>query len=110
MPDTRSRLRKLLNGPEMVIAPFVYDCLQARLAQHEGFKAIYMTGFGTAAAHGFPDLGQLTMGKMVENVRTLARSVDISVICDADTGYDEAINVQRTVREYEDRREAIWPK
>jgi len=59
---------------------------------------------------GFPDLGQLTMGKMVENVRTLARSVDISVICDADTGYDEAINVQRTVREYEDRREAIWPK
>ena len=59
---------------------------------------------------GFPDLDQLTMGKMVENVRTLARSVDISVICDADTGYDEAINVQRTVREYEDRREAIWPK
>ena len=42
MPDTRSRLRKLLNGPEMVIAPFVYDCLQARLAQREGFKAIYM--------------------------------------------------------------------
>jgi hypothetical protein len=66
--------------------------------------------FGTAAAHGFPDLDPLTMGKMVENVRTLARSVDISVICDADTGYDEAINVQRTVREYEDRREAIWPK
>jgi 2-methylisocitrate lyase-like PEP mutase family enzyme len=52
-----------------------------------------MTGFGTAAAYGFPDLSQLTMGKMVENVRTLARSVDISVICDADTGYDEAINV-----------------
>ena len=40
MPDTRSRLRKLLNGPEMVVAPFVYDCLQARLAQLEGFKAI----------------------------------------------------------------------
>ena len=99
-----------MNGPGMVIAPFIYDCLQARLAQRQGFKAIYMTGFGTAAAHGFPDLGQLTMGKMVENVRTLARSVDISAICDADTGYDEAINVQRTVREYEDRREAIWPK
>jgi 2-methylisocitrate lyase-like PEP mutase family enzyme len=98
-----------LNGRGMVIAPFIYDCLQARLAQCQGFKAIYMTGFGTAA-HGFPDLSQLTMGKMVENVRTLARSVDISVICDADTGYDEAINVQRTVREYEDRREAIWLK
>ena len=53
MPDTRSRLRNLLNGPEMVVAPFVYDCLQARLAQRDGFKAIYMTGFGTAAARGF---------------------------------------------------------
>ncbi len=117
MPDTRSRLRKLLNGPEMVIAPFVYDCLQARLAQHEGFKAIYMTGFGTAAARGFPDLGLLTMGEMVENVRALARSVDIPLICDADTGYGEAINVQRTVREYEDAGAAalhiedqVWPK
>ncbi|MGA8059020.1 MAG: isocitrate lyase/PEP mutase family protein, partial [Candidatus Binataceae bacterium] len=117
MPDTRSRLRKLLNGPEMVVAPFVYDCLQARLAQREGFKAIYMTGFGTAAARGFPDLGLLTMGEMVENVRALARSVDIPLICDADTGYGEAINVQRTVREYEDAGAAalhiedqVWPK
>ncbi len=117
MLETRSRLRKLLNGPDMVVAPFVYDCLQARLAQHEGFKAIYMTGFGTAAARGFPDLGLLTMGEMVENVRALARSVDIPLICDADTGYGEAINVQRTVREYEDAGAAalhiedqVWPK
>jgi 2-methylisocitrate lyase-like PEP mutase family enzyme len=41
----------------MVSAPFIYDCLQARLTQRQGFKPIYMTGFGTAAAHGFPDLG-----------------------------------------------------
>jgi len=50
MHETRSRLRALLNGPEMAVAPFVYDCLQARLAERAGFKAIYMTGFGTAAA------------------------------------------------------------
>jgi 2-methylisocitrate lyase-like PEP mutase family enzyme len=81
MSDTRLLLRKLLNGPEMVVAPFVYDCLQARLAQREGFKAIYMTGFGTAAARGFPDLGLLTMGEMVENIRALARSVDVPLIC-----------------------------
>jgi 2-methylisocitrate lyase-like PEP mutase family enzyme len=117
MSDIRSRLRKLLKGPEMVVAPFVYDCLQARLAQREGFKAIYMTGFGTAAARGFPDLGLLTMGEMVDNVRALARSVDIPLICDADTGYGEPINVQRTVREYEDAGAAalhiedqVWPK
>ena len=73
MSDIRSHLRKLLKGPEMVVAPFVYDCLQARLAQREGFKAIYMTGFGTAAARGFPDLGLLTMGEMVDNARALAR-------------------------------------
>jgi 2-methylisocitrate lyase-like PEP mutase family enzyme len=117
MSDTRSRLRALLNGPEMLIAPFVYDCLQARLAERAGFKAIYMTGFGTAAARGFPDLGLLTMGEMVDNVRALARSVDIPLICDADTGYGEAINVQRTIREYEDAGAAalhiedqVWPK
>src|ERR1700730_4793373 len=81
MSDTRLRLRKLFNGPERVVAPFVYDCLQARLAQLEGFKAIYMTGFGTAAARGFPDLGLLTMGEMVENIRALARSVDVPLIC-----------------------------
>jgi 2,3-dimethylmalate lyase len=117
MSDTRSRMRKLLNESEMVIAPFVYDCLQAKLAQREGFKAIYMTGFGTAAARGFPDLGLLTMGEMVDNVRALSRSVNIPLICDADTGYGEAINVQRTVREYEDAGAAalhiedqVWPK
>jgi 2,3-dimethylmalate lyase len=117
MTDVRSRMRKLLNESEMVIAPFVYDCLQARLARQAGFKAIYMTGFGTAAARGFPDLGLLTMGEMVDNVRALARSVDVPLICDADTGYGEAINVQRTVREYEDAGAAalhiedqVWPK
>lgn len=117
MSEARLRLRKLLSGSEMVIAPFVYDCLQARLAQRTGFNAIYMTGFGTAAARGFPDLGLLTMSEMIDNVRAIARSVDIPVICDADTGYGEAINVQRTIREYESAGAAalhiedqVWPK
>jgi 2,3-dimethylmalate lyase len=117
MSDTRSRLRALLKGPEIAVAPFVYDGLQAKLAERAGFRAIYMTGFGTAAARGFPDLGLLTMGEMVDNVRALARSVNIPLICDADTGYGEAINVQRTIREYEDAGAAalhiedqVWPK
>ncbi|HLK87062.1 MAG TPA: isocitrate lyase/PEP mutase family protein [Candidatus Binataceae bacterium] len=117
MSETRSRLRQMLNGPEMIVAPFVYDCLQAKLARREGFKAVYMTGFGTAAARGFPDLGLLTMHEMIDNVRALARAVDIPLICDADTGYGEVINVQRTVREYEDAGAAAlhiedqaWPK
>lgn len=102
MNEQRSRLRDLLAGSEMIIAPFVFDCLQARLAAEAGFDAVYMTGFGTAAARGYPDLGLLTMTEMVANARAIAGSVKVPVICDADTGYGNPLNVWRTVREYED--------
>jgi 2-methylisocitrate lyase-like PEP mutase family enzyme len=96
------QLRALLAGPSMVVAPFVYDCLQARIAEQTGFDSVYMTGFGTAAARGFPDLGLLTMTEMVQNVRAIAHAVKVPVICDADTGYGNPLNVWRTVREYEE--------
>ncbi len=117
MYETTAQLRELLKGPEMVLAPFVYDCLQAKVAEAAGFKAIYMTGFGTAAARGFPDLGLLTMSEMLQNVRAIAHAVNVPVICDADTGYGNPINVWRTVREYEEAGAAalhiedqVWPK
>jgi 2-methylisocitrate lyase-like PEP mutase family enzyme len=101
----------------MPVAPFVHDAMQARTAQAAGFEAVYMTGFGTAAARGLPDLGLLTMTEMVENVRVLCRSVGIPVVCDADTGYGSPLNVMRTVREYEEAGAAAaqledqaWPK
>ena len=100
--DSCARLRELLAQNDMTVAPFVFDCLQARLAEQAGFEAVYMTGFGTSAARGFPDLGLLTMTEMVANVRAIANSVKIPVICDADTGYGNPMNVWRTVREYED--------
>ena len=100
--ESRARLRELLANKEMTVAPFVFDCLQAKLAEQAGFEAIYMTGFGTSAARGFPDLGLLTMTEMVANVRALANAVKIPVICDADTGYGNPMNVWRTVHEYED--------
>ena len=102
MNEQRSRLRDLIARPEMVVAPFVFDCLQAKLAAEAGFDAVYMTGFGTAAARGFPDLGLLTMTEMTANARAIASSVNVPVICDADTGYGNPLNVRRTVREYED--------
>jgi len=102
MTKTTAQLRKLLDGPEMLLAPFVYDGLQAKIAERSGFEAVYMTGFGTAAARGFPDLGLLTMTEMVQNVRAISHAVNLPVICDADTGYGNAVNVWRTVREYED--------
>ena len=117
MNSAAKELRGKLNGSSMVLAPFVYDALQAKIAAGVGFEAVYMTGFGTAAARGFPDLGLLTMTEMVENVRAIARSIRIPVICDADTGYGNPTNVWRTVREYEHAGAAalhiedqVWPK
>ncbi len=101
----------------MLIAPFVYDGLQALTAEAAGFSAAYMTGFGSAAARGLPDLGLLSMSEMTDNVRSISRSVKIPVICDADTGYGNPLNVMRTVREYESAGAAglhiedqVWPK
>ena len=60
-----------------------------------------MTGAGTAAERGFPDVGLITMTEMVANAKYIADAVNIPVICDADTGYGNPLNVHRTVREYE---------
>ncbi|HEX4210613.1 MAG TPA: isocitrate lyase/PEP mutase family protein [Candidatus Binataceae bacterium] len=101
MNEMTLRLRQLLAAREMLVAPFVYDGLQAKIAERAGFAAVYMTGFGTAAACGYPDLGLLTMTEMVQNVRAISNAVNLPVICDADTGYGNPVNVWRTVREYE---------
>jgi len=117
MNDPRARLREMLAKPGMIVAPFVFDCIQAKLAASAGFEAVYMTGFGTAAARGYPDLGLLTMTEMIDNVRAISRAVNAPVICDADTGYGNPLNVWRTVREYEGRggvgaahRGPVFPK
>jgi 2-methylisocitrate lyase-like PEP mutase family enzyme len=85
-----------------ILAPGVYDALGARLVEDSGFDAVYMTGFGTAASRlGRPDVGLLTMTEMVDNARAIARACQVPVIADADTGYGNAINVVRTVQEFE---------
>lgn len=95
-------LRHLLEGPQILMAPGAYDGLSARLIEQAGFKAAYMTGAGvTASLLGQPDVGLLTMTEMVEQAARIASAIDIPVICDADTGYGNAINVMRTVRQFE---------
>jgi len=98
---TTAKLRDMLASGNMVTAPFILNALHAKIAQSVGFDAVYMTGAGTAAERGFPDVGLLTMTEMVANARYVAGAVEIPVICDADTGYGNPLNVQRTVREYE---------
>jgi carboxyvinyl-carboxyphosphonate phosphorylmutase len=91
-----------LAGPGPVLAPGAYDALSARLIEQAGFEAVYMTGFGAAASLlGRPDIGLLSFSEMVDNARRIAAVVDVPVIADADNGYGNAINVIRTVREYE---------
>ncbi|MCY4367670.1 MAG: isocitrate lyase/PEP mutase family protein [Chloroflexi bacterium] len=96
-----TRLRELLAADGLVVAPFICNALHARIAESVGFNAVYMTGAGTSAEKGFPDVGMLTMTEMVTNAKYIANAVDIPVICDADTGYGNALTTQRTVREYE---------
>lgn len=98
-----TRLRQLLAQPAPVLAPGVYDAIGARLAQHAGFDAVYMTGAGVSASLGYPDYGLLTMGEMVERAGAIARSVTLPLIADADTGYGNELNVTRAVSEYEMR-------
>ncbi len=114
-----TRLRELLAGPDLLVAPGAYDALSARLIAQAGFPVVYMTGFGTAASVlGQPDVGLLTMSEMVSRAAALAAVVDdLPLISDADTGYGNPINVRRTIREYERAgvagvhiEDQVWPK
>ena len=97
-----TRLRTMLDAPGIIVAPGAYDGFSARLIEAAGFQAVYMTGAGTAASHlGQPDLGLATLTEMATHASHLASCVSIPLIADADTGYGNALNVVRTVREYE---------
>jgi 2,3-dimethylmalate lyase len=100
--EPRVRLRALLEGPGPVVAPGAYDALSARLVERAGFDVVYMTGFGsTASLIGRPDIGLLGGAEMIDNARRMAAAVELPLIADADTGYGNAINVVRTVADYE---------
>lgn len=94
--------RKLIQQPEILVAPGTYDALGARIIEQTGFKALYLTGAGVAySLLGRPDIGLVTMTEMVERARTVCDAVSIPVIADADTGFGNSLNTYRTVREYE---------
>jgi methylisocitrate lyase len=95
-------LRELIDAPGILVAPGAYDAITARVIERHGFPAVYMTGAGTVNAHlGMPDISLATMSEMVENAARITAVIDVPLICDADTGYGNAVNVMRTVRAYE---------
>ena len=97
----RQTMRSLIARGGYTMAPGAYDTLTARLVEQAGFAAVYLTGGGYSRANGYPDLGLLTLLENVRFIGLTVEAVGIPVIADADTGYGNAINVIRTVREYE---------
>jgi len=97
----RQKLRKIINGGRYVMVPGAYDPLTARLVQTADFEAVYLTGGGYSRANGLPDLGLFTMTENIQFIARAVDTVDIPVIGDMDTGYGNALNVIRTVREFE---------
>jgi 2-methylisocitrate lyase-like PEP mutase family enzyme len=96
-----TKLRQLLAAGRAVVAPGVFDGLSARLTEQAGFAAVYASGGAIARSSGVPDLGLLSLSENVARLETIVDAVAIPVIADADTGYGNALNVQRAVRAFE---------
>ncbi len=95
-----NELRKLLESPEILVIPGVYDCLSAKLVEQVGFEVAATSGFGIAASTlGLPDYGFLSATEMFYSVGRIAQSISIPLIADLDTGYGNALNVMRTVKD-----------
>lgn len=91
-----------LSDPRILLAPGIYDGLTALLAQDAGFEALYLSGAAVAYTKlGRPDIGLSSVSEMAETMTLIADRVDVPVIIDADTGFGNALNAQRTMRLYE---------
>jgi 2-methylisocitrate lyase-like PEP mutase family enzyme len=111
------RIRDLV-AADTVVMPGVYDALTARVAARVGFDVVFISGYSVSAARlGEPDFGFLTQTEMADAARAVCRVSEAPVIVDADTGYGNALNVMRTVRDLQDAGAAgvfledqVWPK
>jgi len=111
-------IREVLKEKGVLVMPGVYDCLSAKIASRAGFDVIFITGYSLSATLlGEPDFGLLTQTDLLSASQRICSATDLPVIVDADTGYGNAINTIRTVKELmrggaagmflEDQ---IWPK
>jgi 2,3-dimethylmalate lyase len=112
------KIRDALKTKGVLVMPGVYDCLSAKIASRAGFEVIFITGYSVSATYlGEPDFGLLTQTELLSASQRICSVTPLPVIVDADTGYGNAVNTIRTVRELirggaagmflEDQ---IWPK
>src|SRR5581483_7151706 len=99
-PSAGRRLRDAWSaGP--VALPGVFSPLVAKLAERIGFRAVYLSGGALSAGYGVPDVGLLTLTEFVDQARTITLATPLPLLADADTGFGEALNVERTVQLFE---------
>ena len=112
-------IRKLLqNKSKPLVIPGVYDAIGAKIVEKVGFEAMFQTGYGTSATLlGMPDYGFIGSTETVDNARRICHAVSVPVIVDADTGYGNALTVDKLVRELETAgasgiflEDQKWPK
>src|SRR5262245_20176603 len=100
MASAGERLRQAwAKAPLMV--PGVYNALVARLAEEAGFPAVYQSGAALSASYALPDVGLVTLNEFVNAAAAIVDATKLPLISDADTGFGEALNVERTVRLFE---------
>jgi 2-methylisocitrate lyase-like PEP mutase family enzyme len=99
--NSRQALKTLLQRDRLLLAPGCFDGLSARLVEEAGFEAAYLSGGAVARSMGIPDIGLVTMSEAIERAAQVVSAIKIPIIADADTGYGNAVNLVRTVREFE---------
>ncbi len=118
MNSKRSELRRLIDAPEILITPGVFDAFSARMVEKAGFRTASISGAGVSESRlGMPDRGIMGYDRNVETSRDLANRTDLLLQADADTGYGNALNVYFTVRGFENAgvaaimiEDQVWPK
>ena len=118
MESKGARLKALINAPEIVITPGIFDGFSARLVERAGFRTASISGAGTSESRlGWADRGIMGFEDNLANARRLAECTDLLLQADADTGYGNALNVYFVVRAFEKAgmaaimiEDQVWPK
>ncbi len=95
------KLKELIAKKNPLVLPGVFNPLVGMAAKKSGFQALYLSGGALSASLGMPDIGLMTLSELTHHTKAIVQATDLPILVDADTGFGEAVNVHRTVRELE---------